>query len=75
LWPDAAYEEWHISIQYDGAGHGGSAQYLRDIRRETVTRECGWLEVRVSKDDLAGGRPAVVRKVRAALEGRGWRAR
>jgi hypothetical protein len=75
LWPDAAYVKWRISIQYDGAGHGGSGQYLRDIRRESVTREYGWLEVRVSKDDLAADRPAVVRKVRAALESRGWRAR
>ena len=33
------------------------------------------LEVRVSKDDLTGGVPAVVRKVRAALESRGWRPR
>ncbi|QHK21435.1 hypothetical protein GU243_18970 [Pseudarthrobacter psychrotolerans] len=75
LWPDAAYLEWRISIQYDGAGHGGTEQYRRDIRRESVTREYGWLEVRVSKDDLAGERPAVVRKVRAALESRGWRPR
>jgi hypothetical protein len=75
LWPDAAYVKWRISIQYDGAGHGGSGQYMRDIRRELVTREYGWLEVRVSKDDLAADRPAVVRKVRAALESRGWRAR
>jgi hypothetical protein len=74
LWPDAAYVHWRISIQYDGAGHGGSGQYLRDIRRESVTREYGWLEVRVSKDELTGERPAVVRKVRAALESRGWRA-
>ncbi|BAS07159.1 uncharacterized protein Rv2248/MT2308 [Arthrobacter sp. Hiyo4] len=73
LWPDAAYPEWRISIQYDGVGHGDAEQYRRDIRREALTRELGWLEVRISKDDLAGERPAVVRKVRAALEGRGWR--
>jgi hypothetical protein len=75
LWPDAAYVQWRISIQYDGAGHGGAEQYRRDIRRESLTREHGWLEVRVSKDDLVGEHPAVVRKVRAALESRGWRAR
>ncbi len=75
LWPDAAYVQWRVSIQYDGAGHAGSEQYLRDIRRESLTREYGWVEVRVSKDDLVGDHPAVVRKVRAALESRGWRAR
>ncbi|MCU1517152.1 MAG: hypothetical protein JWQ75_1873 [Pseudarthrobacter sp.] len=75
VWPDAAYPEWRISIQYDGGGHGGADQYQRDIRRQSLTGECGWLEVRVSKADLEGDRPAVVRKVRAALEVRGWRAR
>ena len=33
------------------------------------------VEARVSRDDLTGGVPAVVRKVRAAVESRGWRAR
>ncbi len=74
LWPDAAYVQERIAIQYDGAGHGETGQYLSDIRRENLTREYGWLEVRVSKDDLKGDRPDVVRKVLAALKSRGWQS-
>lgn len=75
LWPDAAYPEQRIAVQYEGAHHNASDQYLRDIQRADTTMEHGWLEVRVSKFDLAGGRPAVVSKVRAALESRGWGTR
>lgn len=75
LWPDAAYPERRIALQYEGAHHNGEDQYLRDIRRADTAAFCGWLEVRVSRLDLAGEHPAAVRKVRAALESRGWRAR
>lgn len=75
VWPDAAYPEFRIAIQYDGAHHGGSEQHLRDIRRADLTAAHGWREVRVSKFDLQGERPAVVGKVRAALKVRGWHAR
>ncbi len=70
LWPDAAYPQWRIALQYEGAHHNGEDQYLRDIRRADTTARSGWLEVRVSRWDLAGERPAAVRKVRAVLEGR-----
>jgi len=74
LWPDAAYLDYRISIQYDGMPHADGKQHRRDIARQETTAVYGWLEVRVSKDDLDGERPAVVRKVRRALESRGWRA-
>ena len=72
LWPDAAYPQWRVAVQYDGAHHNGEDQYLRDIRRADTAARFGWLEVRVSRLDLAGDRPAVVAKVRSALESRGW---
>lgn len=75
LWPDAAYPQQRIAVQYEGGHHNAADQYLRDIRRADTTAEYGWIEVRVSKIDLAGERPTAVRKVRAALESRGWRAR
>jgi hypothetical protein len=75
LWPDAAYPEWRIALQYEGAHHNGQDQYLRDIRRADTAALSGWLEVRVSRLDLADEYPAAVSKVRAALESRGWRAR
>ena len=75
LWPDAAYPRQRVALQYEGAHHNAADQYVRDIRRADTTAEYGWLEVRVSKFDLAGDRPAVVSKVRKALESRGWRAK
>lgn len=76
LWPDAAYPQRRIALQYEGAHHNGEDQYLRDIRRADIAALAGWLEVRISRLDLAGGSSAAaISKVRAALESRGWRAR
>jgi hypothetical protein len=75
FWPDAAYLEWRICLQYDGDHHGDSEQHLRDIRRQEMSLALGWLEVRISKHDLEGERPAVVHKVRRALRSRGWSTR
>lgn len=75
LWPDAAYPAHRISLQYDGAHHDGPGQHLRDIRRARTTERLGWVEVRISKDDLAGDRPAAIGRVRRALQPRGWTPR
>jgi hypothetical protein len=74
LWPDAAYRQWRIALQYEGAHHNGEDQYWRDIRRADTAARFGWLEVRLSRLDLAGVHPAALRKVRSALASRGWRA-
>ena len=75
LWPDGAYREYKISLQYDGRHHGGLEHHLRDIERQEKSLAHGWLEVRISKRDLGGDRPAVVHKVRRALLSRGWAPR
>ena len=75
LWPDAAFRQWKVSLQYDGQHHGGIEQHLRDIERQERSLAHGWLEVRISKHDLEGERPAVVHKVRRALQSRGWKPR
>lgn len=75
LWPDAAYRHYRISLQYDGGHHNSQEQYRRDIRRLEVTMSLGWEEIRISHNDLQGDRPAVVRKVVAALRAKGWRPR
>ena len=75
LWPDAAYPRYRVALQYDGVHHGEPGQHLHDISRARVTDRLGWLEVRVSKEDLLGERPAVVGRVRRALLSRGWTPR
>lgn len=74
VWPDAAYPDQRIALQYDGVHHGESVQYLRDIARQSLTDSLGWREIRVQKGDLEGARPFVVEKVRAALGGPSWAA-
>lgn len=73
LWPDAAYPAYGVALQYDGIHHGEAGQHLRDIHRARTTDRLGWVEVRVSKDDLTGELPAVVGRVRRALRSRGWK--
>ncbi len=70
VWPDAAYPEHRIALQYDGAHHADARQQQSDARRRAMTEALGWKEVRIFKEDLEGERPFVVEKVRAAL-GRG----
>lgn len=72
VWPDAAYPEWRLSLQYDGGVHDGKAQYLRDFERQRLTEEAGWTEVRIGKGDLKGSRPFAVVRVREALVRAGW---
>lgn len=73
LWPDAAYREFRICLQYDGVHHAVADQYLRDMRRFEVTRSLGWDEVRLGSDDLHDHGAGAVRKVAAALRAKGWR--
>ncbi len=69
VWPDAAYPDQRIALQYDGAHHGDFDQYRRDIKRQSLTESLGWREVRVQSSDLEGDRPFIVEKVKAALRG------
>lgn len=69
VWPDAAYPEYRIALQYDGVHHSDPDQYRRDIKRQGLTEGLGWREIRVQKSDLEGDRPFVVEKVRAVLSG------
>jgi hypothetical protein len=67
IWPDAAYPDHRIALQYDGAHHGDSDQYRRDIKRQSLTESLGWREIRVQSSDLEGDRPFIVEKVKAVL--------
>jgi hypothetical protein len=69
VWPDAAYPDYWIALQYDGTHHSDPDQHRRDINRQSLTESLGWREIRVQKSDLEGDRPLVVEKVRAVLSG------
>jgi len=72
-WPDLAYPDWRIAIQYDGEVHDHQVQYLRDIERNRRTQSAGWTEVRLKKGDLDGDRPRAVVLITEALRASGWR--
>ncbi|WP_104137049.1 endonuclease domain-containing protein [Arthrobacter sp. ZGTC131] len=70
VWPDAAYLEHRLALQYDGAHHSDPHQRQLDSKRRAVTQRLGWTEVRVFKDDLEGDKPFVIEKVKAVLQAR-----
>lgn len=73
LWPDGAYRNHRISLQYDGEPHAAARQHRRDIDRAAVTEALGWTEVRLGAADLHGDPPRATLRVRQALLRAGWR--
>lgn len=69
VWPDAAYPEHRLALQYDGGHHSDPDQAARDRKRKETTERLGWTELRIFKDDLDGDRPFVLEKVRAMIDG------
>jgi hypothetical protein len=69
VWPDAAYPEHRLALQYDGGHHADPLQAARDRKRQETTERLGWAELRIFKDDLDGDRPFLLEKVRATLQG------
>jgi hypothetical protein len=70
VWPDAAYPERRIALQYDGSHHSDPRQIKLDATRRATTERLGWTEIRVFKEDLDGDKPFVLEKVRAATRRR-----
>ena len=69
VWPDAAYPEHRLALQYDGGHHSDPVQAARDRKRKETTERLGWTELRIFKDDLDGEKPFVLEKVRATILG------
>ncbi len=67
-WPDLAFPEYRVALQYDGAHHFERAQQELDIARNEATARAGWTQVIITSTmmDAFGSRVAVV-KVRDAL--------
>ena len=69
---DAAYPEYRIAIQYDGAGHFTPQQARADQRRDNEFVAAGWLVLRFNVADDRECYVSAVAQVRAALLSRGW---
>jgi hypothetical protein len=68
---DMGWEKYKVAAEYDGDQHRASRrQYVRDQDRLRRLEELGWIVVRVIAEDKPDD---VVRRVRSALNRRGYR--
>lgn len=73
-WPDLAYRQYRISIQYDGGHHLSVEQQARDARRDLETARAGWITIKVTREMIRDrGYPGVAQMVRRLLIERGWK--
>lgn len=70
--PDAQWRQYRVSAEYDGAHHRTAQQVDRDHRRRERMAAIGWWEVPITTRDMWPNRERAVRRIRAALERRGW---
>ncbi|WP_186760623.1 DUF559 domain-containing protein [Arthrobacter alpinus] len=68
-----SYPEQKVAVEYDVGTHAHPDQVPRDVRRAEDCARAGWKEVRIMKDHMANDATEAVRKIRNALNDRGWR--
>lgn len=72
-WPDLAFQEYRVAVQYDGRHHLTAAQQESDARRDNATVLAGWIPVRITGAMIAElGYGGAVALIRDALIARGW---
>lgn len=73
LFPDLAYPDYRLLVQYDGSHHLSAVQSASDGRRESAALLLGWKSVVITKDDVdAGDYRRAVGRIRTELRRRGW---
>ncbi|WP_459279480.1 hypothetical protein [Arthrobacter sp. TMN-37] len=76
VWPDLAYPNYKVAIQYDGAHHFERERRELDIARNEATVRAGWTQVVITARLMdAFGSAAALAKVRDALLHNGWDGR
>ena len=72
-WPDLAFRECRVSVQYDGRHHLTAQQQESDARRDNETVLAGWMPLRITAAIVAKiGYTGAVTLIRDALLLRGW---
>ncbi len=70
---DLGDQRFRVGIEYQGAWHGDTHRFAADIERLNVLEnDLGWHVIQVTVRQVRDDREAVLRRVRAALERRGW---
>ncbi len=76
VWPDLAFPEFKVAINYDGGHHLSAAQKESDIRREALLAANGWISVVITAEQVRErGYDGVVRRIKEALLRGGWASR
>jgi hypothetical protein len=74
-WPDQAFPQFRVAVQYDGGHHFTREQAELDVMRNEAVASAGWAQVIVTRRMFeAFGEPGVVGRVRTALLRAGWRS-
>lgn len=75
-WPDLAFPEFKVAVNYDGGHHLTSEQKQSDIRRDESLAEHGWISITVTAAHIrSGGFDFAAVRVREALIRGGWSPR
>ncbi|MFP3580644.1 hypothetical protein SB659_13795 [Arthrobacter sp. SIMBA_036] len=72
-WPDLAFPNFKVAVNYDGGHHLTATQKESDIRREALLAANGWISVVITAAQVRDrGYDGVVHRVREALLRGGW---
>lgn len=69
---DAAYPDYRVAIQYDGASHFSPDQARADQRRDNQAIAAGWAVLRFNVTDDREGFVTAIDHVRSVLHAQGW---
>ncbi|MEC5151509.1 DUF559 domain-containing protein [Cryobacterium sp. GrIS_2_6] len=70
---DLVYREYRVLVEYDGEQHRtDEEQYHWDVDRLDRLMEEGWRVIRINKSHVRKRPASTIRKVRVALNSRGW---
>ncbi|WP_159708410.1 endonuclease domain-containing protein [Arthrobacter sp. 18067] len=73
VWPDLAFPDFKVAVNYDGGHHLSAEQKESDIRREAMLAANGWISVVITVEQVRErGYDGVVRRIREALIRGGW---
>jgi hypothetical protein len=69
---DLTYEEYRLTLEYEGRHHSDPDQVARDIDRQERLEAADWSEIRFSDRHARNGWRRAIEKTRSALAIRGW---
>lgn len=72
VYPDLAWPERRVAVEYDGSWHENAGQRSRDLARHEKLIDAGWLVVHVRRTDLFVTPSALIARLVSRLRDRGF---